>query len=187
MARAGSPIKAEVRADEARWSPPGEGEKKLEAFSRGGMIIHALGKLLDQAGMKDLGFLANQSCTHEITVRQDWGKESFRFTVMSHHLDKIAGEIRAFLAWCRDHPEATAEAFWEKYGCDHAGREFESVAELLDKVRPSLKPNDEVCDSDSWDAALAFSVLKTVIALLEQAHARKHWAICEHWGGVECA
>lgn len=180
-----SPIRADVRAYDGRWKSIGDGEKKLEAFSRGGMIIYALGKLIDQAGMKHLGFIANQTCTHEMVVNADWGKEAFRFTVMNQGLDEVASDLRAFIDWCRDNPGATSEEFRGEFGNDHSGREFESVADLLDNVRPSLDPNRDICESDSWNAALAFSVIKTILELLDYAQAESCWIICEHWGGFE--
>ncbi|MBN2854751.1 MAG: hypothetical protein B7Z35_03065 [Hydrogenophilales bacterium 12-61-10] len=187
LAAARPPIRADVRSYDARWKSIAEGERKLEASSRGGMIIFALGKLIEKAGMKQLGFLANQSCTHEIVVSADWGQEIFRFTVMTQPLDSIANAIRAFLSWCRDNPTLTSEEFWGNFGNDIDGREFESVADVLDNVRPSLDPNEEICDSDSWNAALAFSVLKTIIELLDYASAENYWVVCEHWGGFESA
>ncbi|MDD5037360.1 MAG: hypothetical protein PHE55_21755 [Methylococcaceae bacterium] len=180
-----SPIRANVGAYDGRWKPIGEGEKMLVAFSRGGMIIYALGKLMDKSGMKHLAFLANQTCTHEIVANEDWGKEVFRFTVITQHIDEVANSIRAFIIWCRDNPGATSEEFWGEYGNDHDGREFESVTDVLDNVRPSLDPNRDVCDNESWNAALAFSVLKTIIELLDYARAHNYWVIFEHWGGFE--
>jgi hypothetical protein len=179
------PIKAEISDYESRWKHVGEGERKLEASSRGGSIIYALGKLIDQSGMKNLGFLGNATCTHEIVVKADWGNELFRYTVMTQHLDRIANDIGTFIGWCRDNPAAVSDKFGGEYGHDHDGRQFESVADVLDNVRPSLDPNSDVCESDSWDAALAFSVLKTIAQLLDYARANNCWVICEHWGGIE--
>jgi hypothetical protein len=187
LATEGSTIRADVRSYDTRWKPVSEGQQRLEAASRGGMIIFALGKLIEKAGMKDLGFLANQSCTHEIAVNADWGKEIFRFTVLSQHLDIIATSIRMFLIWCRENPEVTSEEFWGNYGYHLDGRDFENVADVLDNVRPSLVPNSDICESDSWDAALAFSVLKTIIELLDYASAENYLVVFEHWGGFESA
>ena len=179
------PIKADVRADDCRGKSIGEAVKVLVASSRGRMIVFALGKLIDKAGMNRLGFLADQTCTHEIVVNADWGKEVRRFTVMTQHLEHIADDIRAFIDWCRENPETTSEEFWGNYGYNLDGRDFESVADVIDNIRPSLDPNEDICDGDSWDAALAFSVLKTIIELLDYARVENYWVICEHWGGCE--
>lgn len=187
LAVTGSSARANVQSYDARWNPIPEGERRLETSSRGGMIIFALGKLIEKTGMSNLGFLGNKTCTHEIAVNQDWGKEIFRFTVMPEHLDSLANDIRAFLDWCRGNPEITSEEFWGEYGNDLEGREFESVANVVDNVRPSLNQNQDICDSDSWNAALAFSTLKTIVELLEYACAENCWVICEHWGGFESA
>lgn len=187
LAASESSIRVDVRSYDTRYKPIAEGERKLNASSRGGMVIFVLGKLFEKAGMEHLGFLANQTCTHQIVVNEDWGKEFFRFTVMTQHLDSLANDIRTFFTWCRDNPETTSEEFWGEYGSDIDGREFESVADVLDNVRPSLDPNEDICDSDSWNAALAFSVLKTIVELLDYAATENYWVVCEHWGGLESA
>ena len=178
-----SPVTANVSSYETRYKSIQDQGKKLEAFSRGAMIVFAFKKLIEKSGMNQISFLADQSYTHEVVVNAEWGKEIVRFTVLSQHLDLITNNIISFINWCREHSDIVSKEFWGEYGKDISGREFYSIIDILDNITPSFKPNRDFCESDSWNAAIAFSVLKTFIDLCKHAHTMGYVVVCEHWGG----
>ena len=177
--------KSDVQDYESRWKAISENERKFEASSRGGMLIFALGKLIDKANLEGLDFISNKSHTHEIVSTAYGMREIFNFSVIDGDFDKTVEGIDALIRWSRENSEAMPEELLWDYGTDRDGKDFDTKIEAIDNVLPSLKPNDDICDADSISLALAFSVLKTIKELLIYAKEMSYWVIVEHWGGFE--
>lgn len=160
-------------------------ERRFEASSRNGMMIYALGELIDKANLKNLDFISDKTHTHEIVSTAYDLQEIFRFSVINKDFDKITEDITNLIKWSRENTEEIPEELLWSYGHDRDGREFDTEIEAIDNVLPSLKPNDDICDADSNSLALAFSVLKTIRELLMYAKEMDYWVIVEHWGGFE--
>ncbi|MES2951835.1 MAG: hypothetical protein V4858_25190 [Pseudomonadota bacterium] len=174
-----------------RWRGPKHfAERKIEAYSSGGMFTLYFGKLVTKAGLTDLGFLGDLTFTHEAAIDLgEYGSEKLRFTVIKGNYDYFADLVRQFIAWCRENALVVAAEFWGgEYGNDLDGREFETIEEAIDKTLYSLDPNKEY---GSWDSeqfvviSVAFSFLRSLIYLLSLAKRNDHWVVCQQWGGIE--
>ena len=185
LAVPGENKKLDVPSREAHWKAISDSERRLEASSRSGTLISALGELIKKAGLNRLDFLSSKTYTHKIVSTAYGMREVFHFSVINTDFDRIVENIASLIEWSRENADAIPEELLWDYGTDRDGRDFDSKLEAIDKVLPSLKPNDDVCDAESCSLALAFSVLKTLQELLTYAKSMGYWVIIEHWGGLE--
>ncbi|OYT87386.1 MAG: hypothetical protein CFE43_21760 [Burkholderiales bacterium PBB3] len=66
------PKSARVHAYESRWGSINSDERRLKSYSRGGMVVFALGKLIERSGVRSLAFLGDLTHTHELIAQENY-------------------------------------------------------------------------------------------------------------------
>lgn len=154
------------------------------------MYAYSFGKLIEQSGHTELGFIGDLSCTHEIRVDlgdPDKTIEVLRFTVISENYDILISQIEAFILWCKDNSALVRRCF-DDWGNNLDGSYFDTIIDAIDGPQYSLDPNFDygnTCSGDGWYVAIGFSFLKTIIYTLRLAKRENDLVVIEHWGGIE--